>query len=156
MINKLMYVIVAFFFSINSLFSQTSLVANTGDKEFDNFLKDLNIQAQADLKIFNKNLSVKYNVPENKIETLIVKDKIAPADVFMILETAQLVNLPVDNVTTAYHKNKDKGWGVIAKELGIKPGSEKFHALKKKTKEEKTKGNTKGKKEKGKPIKKSK
>jgi hypothetical protein len=26
--------------------------------------------------------------------------------------------------------NKGKGWGVIAKNLGIKPGSAEFHALK--------------------------
>jgi hypothetical protein len=29
-----------------------------------------------------------------------------------------------------YKQSKGKGWGVIAKELGIKPGSPEFHALK--------------------------
>jgi hypothetical protein len=29
-----------------------------------------------------------------------------------------------------YQASKGKGWGVIAKELGIKPGSPAFHALK--------------------------
>lgn len=117
-------------------FSQTSLVANTGDSEFDQFLKDLNIQAQADIKLFNKNLSIKYNVPENKIESMIVKDKVAPADVFMIFETAQIVNKPADEVLHVYQKDKEKGWGYMAKQMGIKPGSKEFHAMKGKAKSE--------------------
>lgn len=124
-----------------------SLVANTGDKEFDSFLKDLNIQAQADIKLFNKNLSVKYNVPENKVEAFI-QNKIEPADVFMIFETALLLNKPADDVAAAFTKHKDKGWGAIARELGIKPGSKEFHALKGNTKKEnesmKGKGKAKG------------
>ena len=30
-----------------------------------------------------------------------------------------------------YKSNKSKGWGAIAKEMGIKPGSAEFHAMKK-------------------------
>jgi hypothetical protein len=33
-------------------------------------------------------------------------------------------------VVDVYKKNRGKGWGVIAKSLGIKPGSPEFHALK--------------------------
>ena len=33
-------------------------------------------------------------------------------------------------VKNTYQAHKGKGWGVIAKELGIKPGSREFHALK--------------------------
>jgi len=29
-----------------------------------------------------------------------------------------------------YRADKGKGWGVLAKSLGIKPGSKEFHALK--------------------------
>lgn len=35
-----------------------------------------------------------------------------------------------DAVYQVYQPNRKKGWGVIAKELGIKPGSPEFHALK--------------------------
>jgi len=34
-------------------------------------------------------------------------------------------------VVKEYDVNKDKGWGVMAKNLGIKPGSDAFHSLKK-------------------------
>jgi len=33
-------------------------------------------------------------------------------------------------VTDKYKKHKGNSWGALAKELGIKPGSEEFHALK--------------------------
>ena len=37
---------------------------------------------------------------------------------------------PVDYVLNKYRTEKNKGWGVMAKSLGIKPGSKEFHALK--------------------------
>jgi hypothetical protein len=33
-------------------------------------------------------------------------------------------------VLREYKSSKGKGWGVIAKSLGIKPGSKEFHELK--------------------------
>ena len=35
-----------------------------------------------------------------------------------------------DEVLGEYKENNGKGWGVIAKNLGIKPGSREFHELK--------------------------
>ena len=37
----------------------------------------------------------------------------------------------MDIVLKEYKANKGRGWGVIAKKLGIKPGSKEFHELKK-------------------------
>ncbi|HEX9934232.1 MAG TPA: hypothetical protein VGB38_03460, partial [bacterium] len=37
---------------------------------------------------------------------------------------------PAERVMDEYKSGKGKGWGVIAKSLGIKPGSDEFHALK--------------------------
>jgi hypothetical protein len=39
-------------------------------------------------------------------------------------------NRPIDYVIEKYKAEKGKGWGVLAKSLGIKPGSKDFHALK--------------------------
>jgi hypothetical protein len=33
-------------------------------------------------------------------------------------------------VAEIFNHNRQKGWGAMAKELGIKPGSAEFHALK--------------------------
>jgi hypothetical protein len=41
-----------------------------------------------------------------------------------------MAHRPPETVVQTYQTHKGKGWGVIAKELGIKPGSREFHALK--------------------------
>ena len=53
-----------------------------------------------------------------------------PADVYMTVGIAKITNKSIDEVVGEYKANKGKGWGVIAKRLGIKPGSKEFHALK--------------------------
>lgn len=122
----------------------------TGDVDMDGFLKDVSIKAKENINNFVNDAVVKFNVAKDKIEGLIkIMD---PGDVFMTLQTAEIVNKPIDDVAAAYNKAKDKGWGQIAKDLGIKPGSAEFHALKNKMKGKKEKkekggnGNGKGKK----------
>ena len=66
------------------------------------------------------------------------------------------IGKPFNEVVKTYSANKSKGWGAIAKEMGIKPGSAEFHAMKKSMKDkggkggDKGKGNSKGKSGKGK------
>lgn len=97
--------------------------------DLDNFLLDLNRKAVADIHRFNATLSSQFKVPVPEIEAILktVKD---PADAFMCLQLSQLSGVHVDKVVSSYRKNSGKGWGVIAKDLGIKPGSSAFHALK--------------------------
>ena len=54
----------------------------------------------------------------------------APADVYMAAKVRILSHRSWDEVLREYKENKGKGWGVIAKNLGIKPGSREFHELK--------------------------
>lgn len=112
----------------------------TGDLEMDNVLKDINTKAQADIKNFKEEVAVKFDLAKNKVEDLL--KIMSPGDVFMAAQTAQITQKPIETVADTYTKNKSKGWGAIAKELGIKPGSKEFHELKNKTKEHK--GNSKG------------
>jgi hypothetical protein len=48
----------------------------------------------------------------------------------MCLQLGQWTQKPAEQVVRVYKANRGKGWGVIAKSLGIKPGSAEFHALK--------------------------
>jgi hypothetical protein len=59
---------------------------------------------------------------------------------YFALELALAIGKPIEEVVSTYEKNRDKGWGYIAQQMGIKPGSPEFHALKgkSKTKKEKT------------------
>ena len=105
--------------------------ANTGDAEFDNALHNLNRVARADLDDFMNKLSGTFGISKDWIENLVKRQNIPPADVYMIARTASVTKHPIDTVQKSYLANRGQGWGVIAKQLGIKPGSKEFHALKK-------------------------
>ena len=95
----------------------------------DGFLNNLNIQAKADMNGFSAKLSVQFGVPEVQVRTVIGTVK-EPSDAFMCLQLGQWTHQPTEQVVEVYKTNHGKGWGVIAKEMGIKPGSTEFHALK--------------------------
>ena len=95
----------------------------------DVFLDNLNIQARADANGFSARLSTQFGVPVQQVRT-IISTVSAPADAFMVLQLGQMTHRPPETVVQVYQANRGKGWGVIAKRLGIKPGSREFHALK--------------------------
>jgi hypothetical protein len=95
----------------------------------DAFLGNLNIQARADMNGFAVKLGVQFGIPEVQVRT-VISSVAQPADAFMCLQLGQWSQRPPEQVVQVYKANKGKGWGVIAKSLGIKPGSPEFHALK--------------------------
>lgn len=116
------------------------LSINTGNTQLDADLNSINVSANANIKVFNSELSVQYNVSEKKIEALRINTKMQPAEVFLTLEISKITNRSLDEVVKIYETNKAEGWGVIAKKMGIKPGSAEFHELKAATKSKKEKG----------------
>lgn len=112
---------------------------NTGSVEFDKDLGIINANAKLDLKTFKIDISTSHNLPIPKVEEML--QIMEPAEVVLAADIAQVTQKPVDEVVTSYKKNKGNGWGVVAKEMGIKPGSPEFHTLKGKTKKQKEKGN---------------
>jgi hypothetical protein len=110
-----------------ALFLLAPLAAFAGG--LDGFLANLNIQARADLPGFSAKISTQFGVPVQQVQT-IIRSVPEPADTFMIFQLGQMSGQQPDRVLSVYGPNKKKGWGVIAKELGIKPGSAEFHALK--------------------------
>lgn len=105
----------------------------TGDLSTDNLLKEINTKALNDITTFTKEVSTRFGIVKSKIDQMV--QIMSPGDVYMAAQTAEITKKPIDDVTKAYNSNKEKGWGTIAKELGIKPGSPEFHALKNKVKE---------------------
>ncbi|MFH1758083.1 MAG: hypothetical protein ABH969_08550 [Pseudomonadota bacterium] len=93
------------------------------------FLNDLNVQARADQNGFSAKLSAQFGVPLARVQ-VVIKTVKEPADAFMCFQLGQMTQKPSETVMKEYQANKGKGWGVIAKNLGIKPGSPEFHALK--------------------------
>lgn len=95
----------------------------------DSFLNNVNVQARADLPGFHAQVSAQFGVPVPQVQA-VLHTVGSPADAFMVFQLGQMTHRPPETVMQTYQAHKGKGWGVIAKELGIKPGSREFHALK--------------------------
>jgi hypothetical protein len=93
------------------------------------FLDNLNVQARADMHGYSVKLSTQFGVPLAQVQAVIQKVG-APADAFMCFQLGHMSRNPYDKVVQTYETHRGQGWGVIAKSLGIKPGSPEFHALK--------------------------
>ncbi len=142
---KSSFVILSLLFCSMGLFAQ--LPFNTGDAELDLELSRMNSDAKGDFSAFKADLSLSYKVSEKEIDRLHVSVKMEPAEIFLALELAKISKRSIDEVVEVYTAQKEKGWGFIAKQLGIKPGSQEFHALKGSAK---SKGKNKGAKKKDK------
>lgn len=118
---------------------------NTGSVQLDTDLNAINANASVDFGSFKGDLSLSYNVSEKKIDYMKGSLNMAPGEIYLALEIAKLSKTPIDEVITIYKNNKCKGWGYIAKEAGIKPGSAAFHQLKNDASAEKNKSKGKGK-----------
>ena len=95
----------------------------------DDFLANVNIQARADMPGFSAKISAQFGVPLVNVQAVVQKVS-EPADAFMVFQLGQFSGKQPERVVEVYNAGKGKGWGSIAKELGIKPGSAEFHALK--------------------------
>jgi hypothetical protein len=103
-----------------------SSAAAAGD--FDWF-RDFNIRAEIDPSGFKARLETRFRVGAMEINTVLSNvDK--PADAYMVLRLGEMARQPVGYVMEQYRAEKGKGWGALARSLGIKPGSREFHALK--------------------------
>jgi len=103
-----------------------SSLAVAGD--FD-WIRDFNIQAQADPSGFKAKLASRFQIGDARIDT-VISNVAKPSDAYMVLRLGEMSNHPPEFVVTKYKAKKEKSWGALAKSLGIKPGSAEFHALK--------------------------
>lgn len=139
------------FFILASTQLSAQISFKTGDSGMDAELNIINKDANSDLKTFKAELSAKNGLTISVIDSYL--KIMQPAEVWLATKIAEIIKKPVDTVVSSYKVNKDKGWGEIAKDLGIKPGSAEFHELKAMTKKKngksgksKTPPKTKGKK----------
>jgi hypothetical protein len=104
-------------------------LAEVAHADLDSFLSNVNVQARADMNGFSIRLGAQFGVPVPQVQA-ILRTVESPADAFMCLQLGHMTHKQPEVVMATYESHKGKGWGVIAKELGIKPGSGEFHALK--------------------------
>ena len=105
-------------------FFATIVVAGSFD-----WTRDLNIRADADPSGFRAQLSARFKIGDAQVRMVLGHvDK--PSDAYMVFRLGEMSSMSTDYVLSKYRAEKNKGWGALAKSLGIKPGSREFHALK--------------------------
>lgn len=92
------------------------------------FLKSVNKQAISDVRNFNDKLGKQFGIPTPNVEA-IVKTVPKPEDAFMILQLSEMAHVQPEVVLERYRHSNGQGWGRIAQDVGIQPGSPEFHAL---------------------------
>ena len=125
-------------FSVFSASAQISF--RTGNVQLDTDLNTINARASADFGAFKTDMQLSYNVSEKSIEYMTGNLSMAFGEVYLALEIAKIAKKPLNDVLVCYQTHKSKGWGYIAKEMGIKPGSDAFHQLKNSANSQKGKG----------------
>ena len=93
------------------------------------WIRDFNIKAEADPSGFRASLAARFKIGNAQIE-IVLNNVEKPADAYLVLRLGEMSKQPIENVIEKYKSGKGKGWGALAKSLGIKPGSKEFHALK--------------------------
>ena len=102
----------------------------SGDRSLDKTLQSISAEAKADPASFWSMLSKIHGIPEADIRTAKDATGLEPADMYMATSIAHITGRPIGTVAEECRRNHEKGWGVMAKEMGIKPGSPEFHRLK--------------------------
>ena len=113
-------------FVVSMVFLTFSPVTAAGD--FD-WIKDFNIKAEADPSGLRARLGARFKIGNAEIDAVLSNIE-KPADAYIVCRLGEMSKQPTDFVIKKYKAGKGKGWGSLAKSLGIKPGSKEFHALK--------------------------
>jgi hypothetical protein len=101
-------------------------VSMAGD--FD-WVNDFSIKAEADPSGFKAKLSTRFNIGGAEVNA-VLSNVNNSADAYIVLRLGEMSERPTEDVIKKYRAGKGKGWGSLAKSLGIKPGSKEFKALK--------------------------
>ena len=119
--------------SIGSAGAQTfSLNWNprSGDVWVDTWLGDMNRYGTQYRDPFIDEMVRYHGAPRDLVTDLLVNRRWAPGDVYYACTIAQIIGRPCRYVVDDWAVNHGQGWGVVAKRMGIKPGSAEFHRLK--------------------------
>jgi hypothetical protein len=101
----------------------------SGDVWVDNWLGDMNRYGSRYRDPFVDEVVRYYGAPRPLVVDLLDRHW-APGDIYYACAIASVIGRPCRYVVDAYEADRGQGWGVIAKRMGIKPGSPEFHRLK--------------------------
>ena len=102
----------------------------SGDIWIDTQLSDVNRYGSRYRQPFVDEMVRYYGAPRDLVSSLLVERNWAPGDIYYACAIAQILGRPCRYVVDVWERDHGQGWGNVAKQLGIKPGSAEFHRLK--------------------------
>ncbi|MBW3551349.1 MAG: hypothetical protein KY442_11245 [Proteobacteria bacterium] len=102
----------------------------SGDVWVDSYLEDVNRYGARYRSPFVDEMVRYYGAPRDLVAALLAERGWAPGDVYYACAIAQIIGRPCRYVVERWERDHAQGWGAVARELGIKPGSPEFHRLK--------------------------
>jgi hypothetical protein len=102
----------------------------SGDVWVDTWLADMNRYGTRYRDPFIDEMVRYHGAPRDLVIELLVNQRWAPGDIYYACIIAQVIGRPCRYVADYWQQNHGQGWGVVARQLGIKPGSAEFHRLK--------------------------
>ncbi|MFS8137071.1 MAG: hypothetical protein ACMG50_02975, partial [Thermomonas sp.] len=102
----------------------------SGDVWVDSQLADMNRYGNQYRDPFIDEMVRYHGAPRDLVTDLLINRRWSPGDVYYACTLAQVIGRPCGYVANEWERNHGQGWGVVAKRLGIKPGSAEFHRLK--------------------------
>ena len=103
----------------------------SGDVWVDTWLTDMNRYGARYRDPFVDEMVRYYGAPRDLVNELLGERRWAPGDVYFACSIASALGRPCRYVADMWERDHALGWGEVAKNLGIKPGSREFHRLKK-------------------------
>ncbi len=103
----------------------------SGDVWVDTWLGDMNRYGGRYRDPFVDEMVRYHGAPRDLVTELLVNRHWAPGDVYFACSLASILGRPCRYVVDIWERDHAQGWGAVAKNLGIKPGSPEFHRMKK-------------------------
>ncbi len=103
----------------------------SGDAWVDTWLGDMNRYGARYPEPFIDEMVRYHNAPRELVADLLHARKWAPGDIYYACALASVLGRPCRFVVDLFEADRAQGWGTLAQQLGIKPGSPEFHRLKK-------------------------
>jgi hypothetical protein len=102
----------------------------SGDVWVDARLGDVNAYGMRYRDPFIDELVRYHDAPRGLVTELLVTRRWAPGDVYYACVIARIIGRRCDYVADYWQAHHAQGWGAVARQLGIRPGSAEFHRLK--------------------------
>ena len=102
----------------------------SGDAWVDTWLDDVNRYGGRYPEAFIDEMVRYHNAPRALVVDLLETRRWVPGDVYYACALASVLGRPCRYVVDLYEADRSQGWGAIAQNLGVKPGSPEFHRLK--------------------------